>query len=710
MNSRIMPSDLAAFTRPRLPRRRAAHDEGDTVDVRALLRTVWRRKLLVLAFMIGAGLLAWLATSQVAPTYTALSKVMLDPRKAQVVTNDEVVADLDLSEQVVNGEAAVIRSNVLIGDVIDRIGFEAFAPVLEPPTDGTAPEAHREALVWAVRRDLTVYREGESYVIGISVESPDPTLAATLANTLAETYIASQVESGRQTTAQATELLTRQVDTLRGQVAAAETAVARYRAENLTADGASLDTVSRQLAELNAELVDARNARVTAAARIDQLRVEVERGCYEAVASLVTSPLVERLVGERIDLVRQDQVWAERYDERHPERTRIRGELRQLDTDLEAEIQRIIAQRESERAIAQVREDALEASIVEMEEQILLISENALGLRQLERESAAKRAAYETLLNRLTETRTLEQLQQPDAKLIERATVPGAPSAPRPKLMGAIGAVLGGVLGLGLVFFLEMTAQTFRSAREIEAETGLPVLAQLPHQPWTSLLDMARALAKDPYSVFGERLRHLRTALLMRDGQDVSRAILVMSSAPGEGKSSTAVALAQMAAMAGRTAIVVDADLRRSTLQKAFGWEMEEDFADFIDGKVGLDRAIYSDPDFGFDMLAATGPQQRAADKLSVSWLKPVIDELKRVYDVVVIDAPALLAVSDALVLAQVADTRIYLVRWDGTPRSAVAEGLDALEEMGLSVAGVVLTQVDPDRSPDAYGEGYRYA
>lgn len=715
MNSRIMPPDLSAFTRSRLPRRPS--EEADTVDVRALLAMVWRRRWMILGAMLGLGLLAWAITGQLTPVYTAQSKVMLDPRKAQIVNKEEVVQALDLSEQVVNGEAAVLRSNVLIAQVVDRLGFETLAPLAAPPEGvdlAAAPEAvrdrHRETLVWKIRRDLSVYREGESYVIGIRMESVSPTLSALLANTLAEMYIEAQLDATRSTTEQATVMLAERVESLRAEVEAAEDAIATFRAQSLLSDGGSLDTASRQLSDLNAELIQARGDRVTAEARYNQLHSVREREGLEAVAALVTSPLVERLMSERIELDRQEAVWSERYGTDHPERVRIAAELGRLEDDLGEEVDRIIAQRRNELEIARLREETLADGIAGLESRVLAISKSALGLRQLEREAEATRRTYESLLARLTETRTLERLQQPDAKLIERATVPGAPSAPRPKLMGVIGAMLGGALGLGLAFFLEMTSQTFRSAREIEAETQLPVLAHLPVQPWTTLMGAAEALRDEPYSLYGERVRHLRTALLLRDGHEASRAILLLSSAPDEGKTTTAVALAQMSAMAGKSVVLIDGDLRRSSLQRAFGWEMEEDFADFIRGDCSLDRAIYTDPDFGFDFLAARGPHPDVADRLSTTWLNRVVAELKRVYDVVLIDAPALLAVSDALVLAQVADTRIYLVRWDKTPRSAVRDGLDALEEMGLGVTGAVLTMVDPERSPDAYGEGYSYA
>ena len=706
MNSRVLPADLRSLARPR---RDTPIDADEGVDVRALGQAVWRRRWTILGAMLGLGLLAWLATSQVTPTYTAMSKVMLEARKAQIAPAEQVVSDLDLSEQVVNGEAAYLQSNVLLSEVIARIGPERLAP-MDPWPEGGA-DGLSERLVWAIRDNLVVYPEGDSYVIAIVADSEDPELAALIANTIAETYIARQIEARRDTTSEATVWLERRVDELRADVEAAEARVADYRARSLVEDGGSLDTASQQLADLNARLIEARADRVTAEARYGQLQAVIDREGLDGAGRIVTSPLIEDLNAERIDLERRDSVWAQDYGPDHPERRKIDTALTQVRDQLRAEIGRIVEQRRSDLEVAQAREQSLMDGIADLEERVLSISSNALGLRQLQREADAKRQTYAAFLARLTETRTQEQLQQPDARLIERATVPGAPSAPRPKLMGALGAMVGLSLGLGLVFFLEMTAQTYRSVRELESGTGLPVLAAIPEQRWKSLPDAAAMLAADPYAAYGERIRQLRTALMVQDGREGARAVLMLSAAPGEGKTTTTLALAQMAALAGKAVIVIDADLRRSALQSAFAWQMEEgeDFAAFIRGTCSLDRAIYTDPDLDIDILAAAEPDATLADRLDTSWLAPVVEELKRVYDLVLIDAPALLAVSDALVLAQVVDTRVFLVRWETTPRKAVAQGLAALEEAGLPLTGTALTMVDPAKSPDTYAESYAH-
>ena len=725
MNSRILPADLAPFSR--MPRTARASDvaDPDAVDLRALGRAIWRGKWQVILCAAGLGFAAWLLVSRMEPSYDATAKLMLDPRKAQIVS-EEIVRDLDLSEQVVNGEAAVLRSNVLIEQVVAELGpkridaknmldltdaeaADLVASVESPDDRSAALDKKMQTLVWMIRRDLAVYPEGDSYVIALRTSHTDPVMAARIANALGAAYIEAQIEVRRNAATGATLWLSERVSELRDQLDAAETAVAEARAEGLAADGGMIETVRQQIADLNGQLVAARADRVAAEARTERLRAVAEGDGLEQVAELVSSPIIDQLWSERMEMSRQDARWADRYGPDHPQRQRIVRELEQIDTQMREEVRRIVAQRESETEIAALRETSLQRGIADLEAQVVEITRNAQGVRQLQREAEAKRQTYESLLSRLTETRTQEQLQQPDAKLIERASVPSVPARPRPKLMAALGVMGGMALGLGLILVRELTTLTFRTARDLEAHAGLPVIASVPRQRFGGPMAATAALRDAPYTPYGERIRHLRTALLMRDGRDEPRAVAVLSSAPGEGKTTTTLALAQMSVLAGKSVCVIDGDLRRSSMHAAFGWDMEEDFADFIRGDCALDRAIYTDPEFGFDFLAARGPQPDVADKLSTGWLREVVDELKRCYDVVLIDAPAALAVSDALVLAQVVDTRVYLVRWDDTPRRAVTAGLVALEEMGLDVAGTVLTMVDPDKSADIETTGYTY-
>jgi len=679
--------------------------DADAIELRALggvFRKRW--KLLFGAATISA-IIAFLLVSLMPPTYKAQAKLILDPRKAQIITDGEVVADLDPSLQIMNGEIAILQSNLLLGDVVRTLGPGRLVEIDPNAGKIDVPTATRiEGLIAVIRKDLKVFGEGDSYVIVVEYSAEDRLLAMDMTNAVVNRYLALQVDGRQETIGQATIWLEDRLRSLEMEVAAKEERIATMRTESLLENGGALENAAQQVTTLNNQLVIASAERLTAEAQVQLLDRLLEESNVEEALAVVSSAAIDSLRNQAFELRQQDAFWAETVGPEHPRRAPILADLQRIDREIAVEVFNVRELRRSEAEVARFRELSLQESIVQMEERVLQISRGEIGLRQLEREAAASRQTYEALLARLTETRTQQRLQEADAKLIEEATLPGAPSAPKPKMMALLAGSVAFALAAISVFLGEMTATTFRTTREVQKETGLPVITTLPLGKWNSLKGAIKYLRKNPYSVYAESLRQLRTNILMRDETQISESLMILSSAPGEGKTMTTVALAEMAAKIGRSVIVVDCDLRRSTMNRAFGWRMDYDIADFIEGTCSLDEAIHSPTELPFDVLCGAGPRPDVAEELSTLWLKPMVEELKSIYDFVIIDGPALLAVADAIIIARAADTRLYLIEHDKTERSAVRDGLSMLYEMSMGIDGVIL-----NKAPESQQGYYAY-
>lgn len=682
--------------------------DADRVDVRGLFRAILGRRLLIVGLMLLFGVLAYFAANAMQPVYTAYAKVILAPRNVQVSQTDAVVSSVEVTEPEIFSEMAVMRSNTLLGDLVDQIGLNRLEGLYydQPRTDNSR-ENRVASLIDQIREHLRIQREAESFVVVIRFDGNDPELVAAIANGIADTYIDQDLNSRRESVRQATIWIEELVAEAQQDVQRTETALASARARSLRDEGASYENTNQQLANLTSELAVARAGLAAAQATYDQLRDVLAREGAAGLARAVTSPMLESLLADRLEAQRKDNEWARSFGPDHPQRVRLRSQIESIEAQLELEARRVIEQRAGDVVVAQSRVNSLAQSVQQLEDQIAGISGNTVGLRQLELEAAAARQYYETLLARLSSATGQDRLQLPEARVIDRAPVPEAPSAPRPKLLGAFGALLGLTFAIIAAVFMEMTRSTFRTRREIEAQTGHRVLATLPRMRGRDMRRIVTNLRGKSNTVFGERMRQLKTVLLMRRGGFDKRVIMVASSRPGEGKSTVAMALAEMAVLAGKEVVVVDADLRCSSLVKNFGWTPKHDFSDFVLERCALDEAILTDETLGINVLPTANHSVEAADELSADWLAPMMDELKAVYDVVIIDSPPLLEVADGLVLARVADSIIYVVRWDTTQRQAVAEGLEALAAMRVGVAGIVLNRADPRYTENSYGESY---
>jgi succinoglycan biosynthesis transport protein ExoP len=729
MNARSARFQALATSAKNLP----TASDFDAIETRTLVRALWQGRWKVGGLAISVGFLVWIAMLQVTPTFTVYSKLMLDTRKVQIVGQNEVVADIAPSEQIVNSEIGVLQSNMVTEKMLAGLTpqqRDQLDPALQPkslyvrvkgaikgmlkdqPLQTDDPDARASRLIAAVRGIRSAYAQPDSYVMVVRVDSKDPVLARDVANGLADAYIALQLENRRSGVVRATDWLEEQIGDLRLQVEQSESAVARFRAESLIADGGTLENVTQQLGDLNAQLASVRTARVESESRLSQLTDMVAAQDIAAAAAVINTPAMQELAAQQLKLRQDDAVWARTYDATQARRVEIQNRLDEVQAAMRGELQNAIAVARSDVALARNREAGITDGIRALEVKVMDMTANQIGLRQLNREADAARQTYESFLSRIAETRTQKELQQADSVLVERAMLPEVPSAPRPTLLATLAMTVTAALAAAWILFREMAPTTYRSARELGAATGLPVLTALPDEGWTDIREMLADLRQNPHSVYAERMRHLRTAMtLRRPTVGRGQSVLLLGASPGEGKTTTALALTQLAVLSGRSAIIVDCDLRHPRVLGILGGRPRQshDFGDFIEYKCDLPEAICRPAGCAFDVLGARDPLRTGADALSSTWLGQVLRELERTYDLVIVDAPAFLTVPDALIVAQEVETNFFVVGCDQTPRDAVQRGLATLGEMGIAVHGLILNKVGPRKAADPLKGVYGY-
>ena len=698
--------------------------DRDSVDVRIIARRFWKDRWVFLFTVIACGLLAAVLVSRVTPQYTSESQLLLDARAPQPTSLEALSSNRVLNDGVMGSEISILQSNTLLESVIaaidaaqpgalDALDGAAAEPGLltralgglrdmigtsemdTPDSEELAQMARVERLTWAIRRSLDVWRVGDSYVITISVQTPDPALSMLIAQSIAERYVALQLETKRTASAQAAEWIAQRVADLRVQVSEAETAVEDYRARSIEDTGTSLEIITQRLVSLNEQLIGARADLVTAESRLNEIERVISEEGVEAIGNLLTSAPILALNSQRLELLAEDAQWAESFGESHPERQRIRGQLEEIQRAIAAETQLAVDAQRKEVQIARVREQTMNASLEEAEQQFLQISRSSNGLRQLEREADVVRNLYIELLNQYTETQTQEQLQQSDARIIERATFPGAPSAPRPKLMTALGLMLGAALGVAIVAVRQVSRGTFATLSELEAEFDLPVLSALPERKWANLREAVYEVEVDRLGAAAESIRRLRNELSIGKVEAEPQSIALLSAMQGEGKTTTTVLVGTMSEKADNLVVLIDCDFRHNSIQREFDFVMEHDFADYLRGECSALEALQTTTGLGFDLMALREPDPDIADAITATNLRELIEELKNYYDTVLVNCPAILPAAEALIIAGAVDKRALLVRHEKTPRAAARRALAALQNKGLSVTGQVMTRID---------------
>lgn len=702
---------------PRVEKAAPKGVEPLVIDLGDALRLLWRHKVALVFWGAMSALLVAVFLNGRSPVFAARTDVMLNTRGIQVLTMESVVDELPLDGPAVDSERAILRSPALLSEVIRslRLDLDAeFNPALEdasgtwrdgltaflnllpegvrealaPPTARTAePEATAELVTLRrLEQAVRVDRVGLSVILRISARSSDPAKAALIANAIAERYLARQRNGKRLATADATEWLDTQLQELQGRVSEAESSVARFQAQMSEAPGDTLAATTRRISELTEKLQVIEAAVSSATARAARVRdVLSSADVADASRALSDAKLQSLLSG--IDRLKSGPALAVEIAEV------LTLELSRIDVQLQERLRQ-------RRALTLSRDALLDRAQAQ--------SANAVRLRQLEREASASRLIYETFLARFKETSGQIGLQQADARIISEARPPVAPEGPRHALLVG-GAGLGGS-ALAYAFFLFGVAMrtTLVSSGDVWRATGLRELARLPQMRRVRRRAATLAyLRRRPNSALAEAVRKIATAVAAETSSKPGAGALIQvtSAMPNEGKSTVALLLAQSLSRSGRSVILVDADLRRPAVRHGLRLETRPDLISVLQDITTPETALADVNNEQFRVLPILNKSGAEADLL-IGKAAPLLANLRGLADVVVIDAPPILAVSDPCALAPLCDQTIVVQRWRHTRAKELTQAIVDLRDADARVLGVVSNRVDPRASAteDHYG------
>lgn len=718
-------------------------DEG--IDLRAAAALLWRGKWVIAAALALALALALVAISQMQPVYTATAKMMFEDGRRNVADLEEVVRSTYDGETLQN-EIEVLASNALLGNVVDALDPAPADPriasagdvidwrggaasrllgdlgLVAPPPDAAVPmdaEARRRnGQVHAIQAGLRLTPVPRSRVVAIAYTSADPRRAARVVNEITAQYIRTRLEQRVAATRAASGWLAERIEGLRAKVAAAELAVEGARATLAAQAGQSAAITHQQIQELSGALARARAER----ARLDTQHAAVAAALlaydtdFGTISLFRDAGVIRTLRGIESELVGREAALASLARD-SPNRTRIKAELGLVRQAIRDEAERVVAALETDIDIVSRQEASLQGDLSVLEGIERTQRRGEVELRQLEREAEAGRVLYESFLARLQETEQQETLLAPDAFVISPAEVPTVPQGAGQKRVLVLALVLGLASGVGLTVLLDRLNNAFRSVAQVEAATGTPVLALLPAMGRRGRrVEDLRALHQWwPDGRLAEAVRNLRTSILLGGAEAAPKVVMFTSSISGEGKSTSAFLLALTSRRMGRRVVIVDADLRlRAISALVERGAAGEGLGAVLTGAASLEAAVTVDPHTGLEILAAhdvdhrglDGEETNAADILSSPLFGALVERLGERYDLVIVDTPPVLAVTDARIVSRLADAVVFAVKWDATPREAVAKGLRELDGVKAPLAGIVLTMVsEPAACP--YGEDY---
>ena len=652
--------------------------------------------------------------------YEAIATVQVEQEDAKVVKAEQVVSEDMRGLDILNTVAQKLSSPGLLQEVLDKNHLlPAEGGVL---MDGSKKLTREEVIKKFARNVKTTLRRN-TRLIDITVQNPDPRLAAQLANSLVENYLGQDALVQSKTTEGANTFLEKEAERQKEKLMKADQELQDYRKK---VGAVSLlqnqDIVTPKLLDLNRRLTESKANLVQAEGNYkDWLKLGTNTEDLLAQPSIASDPDVQQIAAE---VARHENEFAQlrgRYREKNPKYIMAFNQLDSLKQQLAKTVLKVRNRVQETLSIAYqnalTSQNGLEAELNEATTNAMQLSDVAVKFDMLSREVKSDQAQFDQIIDRLSETKVVAQLTPERIRIVQKALVPEKPSWPKIKVLFGL-AIFGGLaLGLGIAVVIYSVDTSFRTVDEVERFLALPVLGSVPKLPKAELEGSKMVALGDRNSIGAEVFRTLRTTLSMLGPEKDRKTYLFTSSMPSEGKSFTSANYAASLAQQGLRTLLVDVDLRRPSLEHFFTGKRNQmsGVTDYFLGRKKLNEVwLQHEAISKMCWIAAGSVVPNPSELLTQVDFQQLINEALANFDRVVIDTAPLLPVSDTLLLANKVQTVVLVVQSCKTSRKAVERSLQLLNKANAPIGGVVLN-ILPNRPFNNYyysyyhGYGYGY-
>jgi polysaccharide biosynthesis transport protein len=676
------------------------------LDFRDLLRVVIERRLIILGAVVLGLVLGIVATFLMTPRYSGTAVLELNSEASEVIdqARGNAQARRVSGMELLGTTVGLLRSEPLARRVAEDLNL-ASVPAYGG-VDGTRQQRMARA-VQMVRSGTNVEPVEASLLVQISHSSPEPRYAADVANALAKGFIASSLERRYESSSYARTFLSDQLARTKAALEQSERDLSNYaiNARLFRMPGEDVDGQRTEGATLAAEGLAAMNKALNEAT---VERISAEQTFRNARLDTEGDTAARELVQQRATLQAEYEQKAKLFKPDYPQMQQLSAQIARLDAAIgnargQASSSKRAQLEGAYRAAAQT-EAQLAAQVANAREQVQSEEGRSIQYTILKREADTNRALYDALLQRYKEIGVAGGVGQSNVSLVDEAEPPQGPYSPNLILNAGAGLVLGLALGVALAFAVHLLFDTIVTPNDVRQKLHLPVLGVVPME--SDGRSLVEALA-DRKSEVSEAYYSLRTALKFSRPEGAPRSLLITSTRPGEGKSTSAYAIASTFARLNSRVLLIDADLRKpsflSSREDGYG------LAHLLGTEEPLANYTEQTEVPNLDLLPVGRYVGSAAELLSSNRLPVIINEAVGNYEMVVIDAPPVLGLTDAPLLGSVAEATAIVVESRGSRTSSVTEMIRRLSDSGSNLVGVILTKIA--RSGAGYGyEYYSYA
>lgn len=571
------------------------------------------------------------------------------------------------------------------------------------------PESRKAVAASIVQSGLSVTPVRDSNLVRISFDSPSPEWAQRIANGVADSYLSSNLERRYGATAYARNFLKERLEELKLKLEESEKALVAYaeKKQLITAagdrEGSKQSLAESDLAALNGALQKIVTDRINA----QQLWEQANKANGLGLPQILDDKAIQMLLQQRAALMSEYQNKLSMFTPAYPDMRKLKAQIDQINQEIKSASDVIKESLKSRYEAALQQEVMLKNQMEEIKKGVLTTRDKEIQYNILKREADTNRTLYDGLLQQYKDAGVAGAVSTNNVAVIDRAQLPGGPFKPNLQ-KNLFTSLVVGLLAAGIaIVLLEILDDTFKSPEEIEEQTGLSVLGIIPSSEENILADISGSSNRP----FGEALRSLRTALQFSTDEGAPKSILVTSSRPSEGKSTTSLALAINFAQLGMKVLLIDADLRNPSQHRNLKRNNGIGLSNFLAGGATA-GSIFQQTDVEGLYFMSSGPlPPNPAELLAGPKMISLLSLASEKVDTVIIDAPPVMGLADAPLLASMASGTLLVIAPRDTRRGMVMAALKRLHFARARMIGAVMNKCElrPGYGYGGYGYGYGY-
>jgi len=711
----------------------------EVIDLSQYWRTIKRAKWSIMAVTLCCLIIGGLIASSAVPIYRASAKILADPQQPNANRNEQYIASA-LVFLYYETQYEIINSRNIAQTVVEKLGlvekykktqkenkskkvsglsstikeikteFSALfskekTTKISAPTDADL----KIMLASSIQAGIEVSGGKQSQIINISYTSPDPQEAAEIINAISDAYIQFGLESRLGEVKNTESWLTEQYALLKEKLQDSETTLSTYRSQQGLVDTSQQQRIANtQLQSMNNELIRAQTKLSAAEEQYFAVK-NVQKGSkdFYSLGPVLQNKTASDMVKAEARASQKISELFERYGELHPKMISARSELKNTQSNLAREVNKIVDNIQKNYKLAQFQVTNINKLISKTRSDIQSLQTENFSLVSLEREVENNRRIYENFQISLMEASGRGEYTASNVHIIDRAIVPKTPFKPNIKLIIVLAGVFGVFFGVVLAFMREALDNTFKTPDAIEEKLKLPALGITP------IVKKKKNIAKpeqqyldDSRSPFAESINTIRTGLLFSNIDNPPKTILVTSATGSEGKSTMAMNLAAAYSNLGKT-LLLEVDLRKPSVAKSLEIEAKLGLTDLVTGSVtSASELFHKDNNDKLSIITCGTIARNPLELLSSQKFEQVLESLKLHFDYIILDGPPTLPVSDSCILANKVDGVVFAVKAEDTRIKVAKEAVTRLQKLNANIIGAVLTVAEPHKM-SYYGDHY---